>query len=125
STTTAATAAPTVAAPRAADPERDLQRLAEVRRQFEEERPPVIDALVSLEQRAASEWGGETYSRGKQAMVDADAAFARRDYDAALERLRSAARDTAALQQMAASTLRAALATGAAAIGAGQSAEAH
>ncbi|MGB5104633.1 MAG: serine/threonine-protein kinase, partial [Steroidobacteraceae bacterium] len=125
STTTAATVAPTVTAPAAADPERDLQRLADVRRQFEEERPPVIDALGSLEQRAAPEWGGETYSRGKQAMVEADAAFARRDYDAALERLRSAAGETAALQQLAVSTLRAALAAGAAAIDAGQSAEAH
>lgn len=124
-TPAAATAAPPVAAPPAADPERDLQRLAEVRRQFEDERPPVVDRLGDFETRAASDWGGETYARGRQLMVDADAAFARRDYDAALERLRGAAKEIAALQQLAVSTLREALAAGAAAIDAGQSAEAH
>lgn len=121
----AATAAPTAATPAAADAERDLQRLADVRRQFEEERPPAIESLGTLEERAAPDWGGETYARGKQAMVDADAAFARRDYDAALERLRAAAGEIAALQQLAASTLREALSAGATALEAGQSAEAR
>jgi len=109
----AATSAP----PPSAEP--DLQALAEAKRAFEELRPPVSARLDALEKRAAGDWGGEAFARGKQALADAEAAFGRRDYEAALSSLRSADREFAATERSAASQLAAALAAGWSAFDAG------
>ena len=104
---------------------RDLQALAEAKRQFEELRPAVDKRLAALEARAAGTWGGEPFARGKRSLADADAAFGLRDYDAALARLRSADADFVATEQSAAVQLRAALTAGAAALEAGDAATAR
>jgi len=106
--------------PAAEDP--DLQRLAEIRREFEELRPRVVSRLEGLEQRAAGTWGGEEYARGKQLLGDADGEFGRRGYAAALASLRRADADLEATEQRAAAQLEAALAAGAAALEAGDAA---
>lgn len=115
----AATSAP----PPAAEP--DLQALAEAKRAFEELRPPVSARLEALEKRAAGDWGGEAFARGKQSLADADAAFGRRDYEAALASLRSADSELAATERSAASQLAAAMAAGRAAFEAGDAATAR
>ena len=119
---------PAAAAPQpkpAAATEPDLQRLAEAKRQYEVARPPVAERLTGLEARGAASWGGEAYARGKQGLADADRAFGARDYEPALARLRDADRDSVAVERLAASTLRDALAAGLAAIDAGNAAEAR
>jgi tetratricopeptide (TPR) repeat protein len=116
-------AAETPASPRPAEP--DLQALAEARSAFEELRPTVNARLDALGKRAAGEWGGDSFARGKQALVDADAAFARRDYAAALATLRAADADLAATERDAARQLAAALAAGQAALDSGDAATAR
>ena len=123
--TTPAVPALTADSPSPADGERDLQRLAEAKRQFDEARPPVAQGLAGLESRGAQAWGGEQFARGKQGLAEADASAAARDYEAALSRLRGAEQALAEVEKLAATTLREALAAGAAAIDAGQSAEAR
>lgn len=103
----------------------DLRQLAEARRQYEEERPPVAERLAGLDARGAASWGGEGYARGKQAFDDAESGFAAKGYEAALSRLRDAGRDLVAVEKLAASTLRDTLAAGFAAIDAGNAAEAR
>jgi Tfp pilus assembly protein PilF len=119
-----APAAPASEAKPAVAAERDLEQLAEAKREFEEARSPVAASLASLDARGAQAWGGERYARGKQGLADADSAFAARDYDTALARLRSAEQEIAAVATLAATLLRDALVAGAAAIDAGQSGEA-
>jgi len=111
-------AAPPPAAP-------DLQALAEAKRAFEELRPTVGARLEALAKRAAADWGGEVFARGKQSLTDADAAFARRDYEVALATLRGADGDLAATERAAAAQLAAALAAGRAALDAGDAATAR
>jgi tetratricopeptide (TPR) repeat protein len=117
----------TPAAEKSAPPpaEPDLQALAEAKRAFEELRPPVSARLEALEKRAAGDWGGEGFARGKQSLADADAAFGRRDYAAALASLRSADSELAATERNAASQLAAALAAGRSALDAGDAATAR
>jgi hypothetical protein len=103
----------------------DLRALAEARREFEERRPAVKSRLEALEQRAAGQWGGETFARGKRVLAEADAAFGRRDYAGALAQLRAADADLAATAQRADEHLRAALASGAAALANGDAAAAR
>ena len=98
---------------------RDLQQLAEAKREFEQLRPAVASRLDALEQRAAGQWGGEVFAHGKRALADADAAFGRRDYADALARLRAADADFVASGQQADEQKRAALAAGSAALAAG------
>ena len=124
--------APAVAVPQpAAEPapapveSRDLQALAEAKRQFEELKPAVAKRLAALEARTAGTWGGETFARGKRSLADADAAFGLRDYSTALVRLRSADADFVATEQSAAVQLRAALQAGAEALEAGDAASAR
>jgi len=113
-----ATAQPPPAAP-------DLQSLAEAKRAFEELHPTVAARREALGQRAAGDWGGETFARGQQALTDADAAFGRRDYAAALAALRAADGDLAATERASASHLAAALAAGGSALDAGDAATAR
>ena len=109
-------AAPAAPAPVAAEPDKDLERLAAAKREFEELRPTVAQRLVALEARSAGVWGGESFARGKRALTEADAAFGRREHVAALEHLRAADADLAATEKRAAEQLRAALNAGAAAL---------
>jgi tetratricopeptide (TPR) repeat protein len=103
----------------------DLARLAELKQQFEEARPPVVARLTSLDARRAGAWAGDPFARGRQALTDADAAYARRDFAAALERLATADETLAGVERLAATTLRDALAAGRAAIDAGVAPEAR
>jgi tetratricopeptide (TPR) repeat protein len=118
---------PAAAAPKAADADpiakpdakAELERLALARRDFEALRPQVAQRLTALESRSAGAWGGATFARGKRSLADADAASGRREYVAALATLRAADADLVATEKLAATTLRAALAAGAAALEAG------
>jgi len=112
-----------LAAPQPAAP--DLQALAETKRTFEELRPTVDARQAALAKRAAGVWGGEAFARGKQALADADAAFARRDYEAALATLQAADVDLAAAERDATRQLAAALAAGRAALDSGDAATAR
>jgi len=103
----------------------DLQALAEAKRAFEELRPAVNARLESLEKRAAGEWGVGSFAPGKQSLADADAAFGRREYEAALASLRAADGALAATEREAASQLAAAMAAGRAAFDAGDAATAR
>jgi Na+-transporting methylmalonyl-CoA/oxaloacetate decarboxylase gamma subunit len=100
----------------------DLQQLAEAKRAFEELRPAVAARLAALEARAAGDWGGATFARGKRAFGDADAAFGARKYAAALTALRAADGDLATTEREAAVQMRSALAEGAAALDGGDAA---
>ena len=116
-------AAATPAPPQSAEP--DLQALAEAKSAFEELRPTVSARLEALEKRAAADWGGDSFARGKQSLADADAAFGRRDYAAALVSLRTAEGALAATERDAASQLAAAMAAGRTALDAGDAATAR
>lgn len=102
------------AAPLPATP--DLQKLAEAQRAFEELRPSVRQRLDVLERRAAGQWGGEVFARGKRALAEADAAFGKREHLVALATLRAAAEDVAATERESATQLQGALAAGSAAL---------
>ena len=110
---------PVPAAPAA--PARDLQQLAELKRQVDELRPVVAGRLAGLEKRSAGSWAGAQFARGKQRFAAADAAAAGREFGVALSRLREADADLKAVEQRVDATLRAALAAGFAAVEAGDS----
>ena len=125
------TAEPTTAQIPAATPpsapavDRDLEQLAELKRQYEVARPPVAARLAALDARNAGPWAGEGYARGRQAFTDAETAFAAQEYAAALERLKAADQGLDAAEKLAEATLRQALAAGRAAIDAGIAPEAR
>jgi tetratricopeptide (TPR) repeat protein len=108
--------------PQAAAP--DLEALAEAKRAYEELRPAVTARLEGLVGRAAGEWGGESFAQGRQSLADADAAFGRRDYQAAIESLRDADAALSATERDVAPQLATALAAGRAALDAGDAATA-
>lgn len=97
----------------------DLQQLAQAKGEFEELRPAVTTRLEGLEARAAGEWGGEAFARGKRVLAEADAEFGRRNYVAALAHLRAVDTDLVATEQQAAVQLRSALESAAAALDSG------
>jgi tetratricopeptide (TPR) repeat protein len=117
--------APAAETPAPPPAEPDLQALAEAKRAFEELRPTVNARLEALEKRAAGDWGGDSFARGKQSLADADAAFGRRDYEAALASLRAADGALAATERDAATQLAAAVAAGRATLDAGDAATAR
>ena len=125
--TSPAAAAPAPDGPKATAPAAapDLRELAEAKRVFEELRPAVAARLQALEARAAGEWGGAAFARGKRVLADADATFGRREYPAALAQLRNVEADLAATEQQSAAQLRMALAAGAAALDSGDAATAR
>ena len=105
--------------PAPAAPARDLQQLAELKRQVDELRPVVAGRLASLEKRSAGSWGGAQFARGKQRLAAADVASGSREYSVALACLREADADLQAVEQRVDATLRAALAAGFAAVESG------
>jgi len=118
-------AAPAAPIPATARPNEDLERLAVAKQEFEELRPAVTKRLEALEARTAGAWGGEIFARGKRALTEADAAFGRREHEAALASLRAADADLAATEKLAAEQLRAALNAGATALEQGDAAAAR
>ena len=106
-------------------PHRDLQQLAELKRQVDELRPVVAGRLAGLEKRSAGTWGGAQFARGKQRLAAADVASGSREYGVALARLREADADLKAVEQRVDATLRAALAAGFAAVESGDAAAAR
>jgi tetratricopeptide (TPR) repeat protein len=118
-------AAPAATTPPPAEPAKDFERLAAAKREFEELRPTVAKRLEGLEARTAGAWGGETFARAKRALAEADAAFGRREHEAALASLRAADADLAATEKLAAEQLRAALGAGATALEQGDAAAAR
>ena len=118
-------AAPAEPPPAPAEPARDLERLAAAKRDFEELRPTVAQRLAGLETRSAAVWGGAAFARGKGAVSEADAAFGRREHEAALASLRAADADLAATEKLAAQQLSAALSAGTAALEQGDAATAR
>jgi len=118
-------AEPAATTPAPPEPAKDFERLAAAKREFEELRPTVAKRLEGLEARTAGAWGGETFARGKRALSEADAAFGRREHEAALASLRAADADLAATEKLAAEQLRAALSAGATALEQGDAAAAR
>jgi hypothetical protein len=105
-------------------PARDLQKLAELKRQVDELRSVVARRLEALERRSAGSWAGEQFARGKQGLAQSDAASARHEYETALARLHEADADLGAVEQQVNVALRAALAAGIAAVESGYAIEA-
>jgi hypothetical protein len=102
--------------------ERDLERLAEAKRQYEELRPVVARRLAGLDAHAAGTWGGDEFAQAKLRYADADAAFGRREYDIALAKLRETDSDLQATLTKQAGALASALDAGRDAIEAGDAA---
>jgi tetratricopeptide (TPR) repeat protein len=121
----AAPAAPVAAPGAPAGPVPNLQQLADVKRQFEELRPVAARRLAGLEGRAAAAWGGAEFARGRQRIADADAAFGKRNYAAALLRLREADQILQSTEKRVDATLRGAIAAGMAALESGAATEAR
>jgi hypothetical protein len=105
--------------------QRDLKRLAAVKREYDELLPGVRKRLDALVARAAAEWGGDPFARARQAVDAAIRAAEAKDYDVALAELKRAVPELAATETAAGSALRAALAAGRAALDAGNAAEAE
>jgi tetratricopeptide (TPR) repeat protein len=105
--------------------DRNLQALADAKQAFETLRPKVAARLDALEKRGAGVWGGDSFARGKRGVADADAAFTRRDYAAALASLKSADVKFVATEKLAAGELKSSLAAGRAALDAGNAADAR
>jgi eukaryotic-like serine/threonine-protein kinase len=104
---------------------RDLKRLAEAKREFEELLPGARQRLEKLVARAAAEWGGEAFARARKAFDTANARFAERDYEMALAELKRAIPEIATTEAAAAGVLRTALAAGNAALEEGTAADAE
>ena len=118
-------AAPTPTPAPAGAPERNLERLAQLKQQFEGARPPVAARLAALDSKGAAGWAGDAFVRGRQALGDADAAHARGDYAAAVDRLTAADEAFVGVERLAAAKLREALGAGRAALDAGVAPEAR
>jgi tetratricopeptide (TPR) repeat protein len=112
------------AAAEQASRQRDLKRLAELKREYETLLPSVRTRLDSLIARAAADWGGEAFARARQVFDSATQRFADRDYEHAVEDLKRAAADITTTEKAADAALRNALAAGRAALEGGSGEEA-
>lgn len=104
--------------------EKNLERLAGIKREFEELRPRVTERLAKLEQQSAGVWGGDEFATGKNRVAAAEAAFANRDYERALSDITVADRNLAAVEKLAVVKLPAALEAAEAALARGDAADA-
>jgi eukaryotic-like serine/threonine-protein kinase len=129
---------PVATAPAAVDPateqaaraaeqarQRDLKRLAEFKREYEQLLPSVRGRLDALVARAAGEWGGEVFARARRTFDGAAQKFAARDYEPALEELKRVAADLTTTEKAADAALRNALEAGRAALESGAAADAE
>ncbi len=122
-------AAPTKPAPQPAtaslpnDPA-DLERIAEQKRRADEQRAALAQRLTALEKKDVAQWGGATLGDARAALAAADTAAGRREFAAALEKLKGAAQPIGQLEKQVSEVVRQRLADGQAALEAGRSAEA-
>jgi hypothetical protein len=105
--------------------QRDLKRLAELKREYEELLPSVRGRLDALVARAAGEWGGEAFARARRTFDGAAQKFAARDYEPALAELKRVAADLTTVEKAADGALRTALDAGRAALESGAAADAE
>ena len=105
--------------------QRDLKRLAELKREYEQLLPSVRGRLDALVARAAGEWGGEAFARARRTFDGAAQKFAARDYEPALAELKRVAADLTTTEKAADGALRAALEAGRAALESGAAADAE
>jgi hypothetical protein len=105
--------------------QRDLKRLAELKREYEQLLPSVRGRLDALVARAAGEWGGEAFARARRTFDGAAQKFAARDYEPALAELKRVAADLTTTEKAAEAALRAALEAGSAALESGAAADAE
>jgi eukaryotic-like serine/threonine-protein kinase len=105
--------------------QRDLKRLAELKREYEQLLPSVRERLDALVARAAGEWGGEPFARARQTFDSAAQKFTARDYEPALEELKRVAADLTTTEKASEGALRAALEAGRAALESGAAADAE
>ncbi len=104
--------------------ERDLKRLATLKREYEQLLPGVRDRLDKLAARAAGDWGGDPFVRARRTFDSATQKAADRDYEAALAELKRVVPDLATTEAAAAGALRSALEAGRAALESGSAADA-
>ncbi len=102
----------------------DLERLAEQKRQADEQRVALGQRLAALEKKDVAQWGGTTLGDARAALAAADTAAGKREFAAALEKLKSAAQQIGQLEKQVPEVVRQRLADGQAALDAGRSAEA-
>jgi hypothetical protein len=105
--------------------QRDLKRLAALKREYDQLLPGVSKRLDALVGRAAAEWSGEPFARARAAFDAATRAATAKDYDTALAELKRAVPELAATEAAAGGALRSATAAGRAALEAGNAAEAE
>src|SRR5687768_743892 len=105
--------------------QRDLKRLAELKREYEQLLPSVRGRLDALVARAAGEWGGEAFARARRTFDGAAQKFAARDYELALAELKRVAADLTTAEKAAEGALRTALDAGSAALESGAAADAE
>ena len=116
---------PAAAPPEPAAATPDLRQLAESKQVFDDTRAEFARRYADLEVRGAGAWGGDAFRNAARRLADADAAATQRDYPKAVESLRAGDADLQAVAQLAPSRLKAALDAGAAALDAGDEAEAR
>jgi tetratricopeptide (TPR) repeat protein len=103
---------------------RDLKRLAELKREFEELLPGIKERFDKLTAHAAAEWGGESFERARRAFGTANERFGEGDYESALAQLKASDPDLKATETAAPGVLRTALASGSVALESGTAADA-
>lgn len=125
-------AAPAVRAAAAAAPAEqalpspeDLERLAQLKTEFERLRPGLDPRVAALRAHDAATWGRPGLDALVNRIAEADARAAVRDYEAAVGAVRRAIDEAGALERAQAAALAAALQAGAAAIDSGRSEDAR
>ena len=103
---------------------RDLEQLADLRRQAEQLRGPLGERLAALEHRDAATWGAAALADARARLATADAATGKRDYAAALGSLQAAAQTLGGLERQVPEVLRKLIGAGNAALDAGRSLDA-
>jgi hypothetical protein len=123
----AAAPKPVAAAPAAEAPlptPLDLEQLAELKRQADEQRAALGKRLAALEKRNVAAWGGATLGNARAELAAADEASSKRDFAGAAIRLRTAGAKLDELEKQAPAVLRQLVADGNAALETGRSADA-
>jgi len=104
--------------------ELDFAALARAKQQAEEQRAGIDARLAKLRPRAVEEWGGSDYRQVTEALAAADASFADREYESAMQQFTSVEPLLAALEKRVSTVLNEKLSDGAKALSEGRSADA-
>jgi hypothetical protein len=102
----------------------DLEQLAELKRQADQQRAALGKRLAALEQRNVAAWGGAALADARGALAAADTASTRRDFSGATTLLHTAGDKLDELEKQAPVVLRQLVADGNAALETGRSADA-